>query len=268
MDLSQPLLFKLNGIISSALYEVKSLKNYAVKTEKYENSAKLREIELSLQKIRETLAQGLFPTLIKSPSANTKNYYDELFEFGFMKDWVHTSAYFKLALQNRKEELSKIFQFDEEHKKQLVYINENLNEIQNKVLDFVSNKAALAEVQLLAPVMDSIVCETVCIKFYPNNFSLTHIGWRNTTNSRNSFYQTSLPLNVLLENLQGFTEDSSLDYRSIRDGILKELSLKGVQHTLCPLFIFVMTSTHLAWEDILKVKFISLDIGMRYSVTV
>lgn len=45
MDLSQPQLIKLNSIIVKGLYEVRSFKDNAVSSEKYENSTQFRVLK-------------------------------------------------------------------------------------------------------------------------------------------------------------------------------------------------------------------------------
>lgn len=264
MVLSQPHLFKLNATIAESLYEVRSLKSLTVSTENYENSAKLRTMEKSLQQIQESLSAGPYPVLGKTISSDTRSYYDRVYAEANAYNWKDLPPFLMLALEKRKVELNKLFTFEKENITQLSFVNDEFMKLEGRFISIINTTTALNGLDLFAPLINSLSLNSVNICLYPKRFSVNYL--HSQADLLKPFFQLSVDMDQLAENLKGFLSDEIPEYRSIRDLIVKELALKGFENRICPLMISFIAQSNLAWEDLMKVQSICMEMQMRYSL--
>jgi hypothetical protein len=111
---NQEILIRLSSAIQDCLNKTQLLKSQAVRVQKYENSAKLRDVEKEIYSISNLLDQLTQSIPDKKASAKERIFYYELFEYGIRNEWKNMPDKFNILFMERKESFNHKIAYDEE----------------------------------------------------------------------------------------------------------------------------------------------------------
>lgn len=250
-------LFNIHAGVGEALKSIKELKIFAVKLQQYEYSAKLRDIEKSLENAENHLSGCTYPTFNKGLTPKGKLFYSQLFSYGAANSWKNIPVNFRNLLLERKAHLNSVIEFDDASSQRLIDVNRKLagQELQIKefydFIDYVITiKGIKDHIANIAPGNISMKCYTHS-NFYKSNTT----GFIEET----LFYQFEFPLTDLARSLPVYysNEQATPDF-------LQTLPLKFRDEKICLLFSLLATDAQLAWEDFLNIDRIELDLPVNY----
>ena len=246
----EPYLFKLNIAVSIGLKSTKALKKFVAEFQQYEYLIKVTDIEKHFLIIEEQLglSKSPIPTLTKGLTPKGTNFYNEIFTYNIFHNWKSVPQNFTISLKERKAELNKSREFNDGALNQLADLNKKLADLESRIQSFYKSSESLSHD--LPPGMLTIKCYT-----QGNYYEFSHLGFNHSV----PFYQLEFPLNDFISSIPIFYSESrpELDF-------LSSLPIKFRDENICLLFSLLATDGLLAWEDILNIDRVEIDLDVKY----
>jgi len=252
-------LLNLNAAIADSLLSLQGYKTAIVRLQKYEDAAKLRDIEKQLENVQRQLSKYVYPAydIIKGLTPKGKLFYNQIFNYCIARNWKEIPQGFINLLKNRKTELNKLVEFNDDTSAHLIKLSQNLTHEEDRIREFGQFIHYVLSVKGLKDCLDELDTGKLILKCYTNGkyYEFGHGSFNNTI----PFYQTELPLNDLLQSLSIFYSTGKP-----QTAFLPLLPLKLIEEKICLLFSFLATDGLLAWEDFFNIDRIEFDLNVRY----
>lgn len=253
-------LFQISKVLEDCLSKVKTLKSLNVRFQRYEQSAKLRDIEKQLESISEHLGPIIYTIPNKGLTPKGRLFYNELFLYCKANKWRDIPANFQNLLMERKNQLNKQIEFDDEKCSVLLNLNKHLKAQEDTIKEFynfiqyvLSVKGLKSLVEHLEPGKLSLKCFTQSsyYEFNPGNI-----------NHEIPFYEIEFSLPDLIESVP-FYYDTTMPGANF----FNDLPLKFRDEKFCLLFAFLANDGILAWQDFFNISKVKIDLNVEYQFT-
>jgi hypothetical protein len=256
----EPHIFTLNSAVSKGLASVKALKELVVRSQKYEEAAKLNDVEKHLKAVENAIRAfevlKKFPRLKQGREVLSK----ELFVCAEANLWRMSAKLTDLFLE-RKSALNDDFVFNDEDIKQLIDLNLKLTIQENNIIEYLNFFMYAFTLKNLNEHLSNFSRVSVVIRFYTH--SDKYVRSDLNANTPYPFYLVKIPAISLIKNSTNFYDTEKVDDIKYNT-LFKSLPLKLLDEKICYLFFVLATEGLLAWEDILSIDHIELDFDVKY----
>ena len=260
----QPEIIAIQSIIADGLNEVKNLKCRMAKAGMYEDSAKLRDIEKSLNQIESDLGTGLFPVLTQPISEGTEDYFNRVFLQGYLQDWRNISTPFNYALQHRKKQLNKLFDFSDEYKERLSALSWEFRDAMKKLFEVLELKEAFRRIQPFSDFMECSANTVIKINFYGDNHVLTLLD-PNLAHKK-PFYTFEITLSSFKRVFYDPYRHTYSEPEPLKLFLRPDEYEPPFKFSLSKLLLMVASTGYLAWQDIVAADHINVNIEFVYKM--
>lgn len=253
-------LFQISKVLEDCLSKVKNLKSLNVRFQRYEQSAKLRDIEKQLESISEHLGPIIYTIPNKGLTPKGRLFYNELFHYCAANKWRDIPAIFQNLLTERKKQLNKQIEFDDEKCSFLLNLNKRLKGQEDTIKEFYNFIQYLLSIKGLKSLVGYIEPEKLSLKcFTQSSYYEFNPG---SFNHEISFYEIEFSLTDLIESVSFYYDTTIPDAKFFND-----LPLRFRDEEFCLLFAFLANDGILAWQDFLNISQIKIDLNVKYQFT-
>ena len=254
---NQEILIRLSAAIQDCLNKAQLLKSQAVRVQKYENSAKLRDVEKEINSISNLLDQLTQSIPDKKASTKERIFYYELFNYGIRNEWKKMPDKFNILFIERKASLNNKIAHDEDSSNYLFELNQLFKNEELEIKEFYDFLNYMFTIKVLDSCIDHVDMGNLVIKCYAkkDQYEFT----RSSFNYDTPFYQLETSLSNLMRDMTTFYKEDKPNPE-----LYEFLPLKFREDGLCFLFSFVATEGILAWDYFLNVSHVKIDMKINY----
>lgn len=253
-------LFQINKVLEDCLSKVKSLKSLNVRFQRYEQSARLRDIEKQLESISEHLGPIIYTIPNKGLTPKGRLFYNELFQYCRVHNWRDIPANFQNILNERKNQLNKQIEFDDEKCSFLLKLNQRLKEQEETIKEFHNFIQYILSIKDLKKTVENLGIGKLSLKcFTQSNYYEFNPG---SFNHESPFYEIEFSLIDLIESVPLYY-DTALPVTNFFD----DLPLKFRDEKFCLIFSVLANDGILAWQDFLNISEIKVELNVKYQFT-
>ncbi len=253
-------LLQISKVLEDCLSKVKILKSLNVRSQRYEETAKLRDIEKQLKSISEQLGPEKYTIPQKGLTPKGKLFYTEIFQYCKGKAWKDIPENFQRFLNERKSQLNKQIAFDDENCSFLLNLSQLLKDQEDPLIDFHNFiQHVLFDKDLKSP-LENLETAKLSLKCFTqsNYYDFNSV----TIDKKSPFYEIEFSLIDLISSLPLYY-DESFQHTEIFDDLPQKLRDEG----LCLLFAGLAKDGILSWSDFLNISQIKIDLNIKYQFT-
>jgi hypothetical protein len=255
-------IFKLNTAVADGLMAINALKELVVRSQKYEEAAKLRDIEKQLENIEKQISCDKLSISVihKGLTPNGRLFFNQIFNYNIHNNWLDVPANFDALLRDRKVKLNTLIEFNDSKTKNLLDLNSKLAFEESRIDDFLKFVLFSVSVKGIKDCVDALNPGTINLKCYTNGNH--YEGIAGVFDYNLPFYQFRFPLDDFLTNISVCRKDDVPQQE-----FLNSLPIKFREEKICLLFSLLATDGLLAWQDFLHIDKVEINMDMQYAFT-
>jgi hypothetical protein len=252
-------LSKISVALEDCLSKIKNSKNVAVQSQRYEYSAKLRDIEKQLIQMADHLAAETYLEPTYPLIAKGNQFYNELFNYCIINNWKKVPEKFLKLFRERKKILNQQIKFNAKTTEFLLAVNKRFEQEEYRIREFYDYVKFVISIKEFNDSIDDLNTGSLFVKCYTKTNDYKVIG--GNFNHAVPFYQFVIALNDLINIASVIYDETMPDY-----DLFKNLPVEFIDNKFCPLFTLLVTRGILAWPDFLNISHVSISLNVNYQL--